>query len=498
VPAVFLLVSNRRQNPRRLTSLDDADDIIGFCVRGNCFAVRCAQVIVRHNEEEVRQLQMIVRHRYRHPATPGRDLSAFVVIPSRFHGVRSGQFAAPAPFNHDLRRFKGLGERQGKSSRGLDKNMRTSVTDTSGHQRAFASHQQIGSRINRGWRIVALRQSAVVMSRTMNKELSLQMMQMMMGGVTAQSISVAAELGIADLLAEPRSTAQLAEAAHVDSEKLFRLLRFLASLGVFQLDASERWNLTPLGGLLRSDGEGSVRAGARMLGRMSSVLPHLLDNVRSGRCAYNLAFGKPIFEDLAGKPEDAAIFDAAMNSFHGPETDAVLNAYNYEGISVLADIGCGSGAVMVATLRRYPAMRGIFYDQPHVMARTMQNVQAAGLTSRCTFQQGNFFESAPAGADAYTMRHILHDWSDDLCIRILGNIRKVIPASGRLLVIETVVPDGNGASPSKLFDVLMMMFPDGLERSETQFRNIFNASGFRLTGVTQTESPVCVVEARPV
>ena len=262
----------------------------------------------------------------------------------------------------------------------------------------------------------------------MDAELSLQMMQLMTGGVVAQSVSAAAELGIADLLEkQPHTAAQLATATGTDPQKLYRLLRFLASLGVFQEGPGGAWSLSPLGAVLRTEGPGSMRAGARMLGRMSRVLPHLLDNVRTGTCAYGLAFGKPIFEDLGGKPEDAAIFDAAMNSFHGGETDAVLNAFSYAGISPLADIGCGSGAVMAATLQRYPAMRGLLFDQAHVIGRTTSNMQSAGVADRCTMLSGSFFESVPPGADVYTMRHILHDWSDDLCIRILGHIRTVIP-----------------------------------------------------------------------
>lgn len=333
----------------------------------------------------------------------------------------------------------------------------------------------------------------------MNPELSFQMIEMIAGSVVAQSVSVAAEIGVADLLAHgPRTTAQLATSAGVDAGKLYRLLRFLASRGVFQEDAHGAWSLTPLADLLRSDAPHSMRAGARMFGRMAAVWPKLEENVRTGQCAYPLAFGRPIFEDLAHKPEDAAIFDSAMTSFHGGETDAVLNAYGYDGISVLADIGCGIGAVMAATLHRYPDMRGILFDQAHVIERTRPHIEAAGVAPQCAFVSGNFFEEVPPGADAYTMRHILHDWSDDLCITILGNIRKVIPEDGRLLIIETVVPVGNEPSASKLFDMVMMALPDGMERSEAQFHTIFNASGFRLTGITPTASPVSVIEARPV
>lgn len=333
----------------------------------------------------------------------------------------------------------------------------------------------------------------------MNPELSFQMIEMIAGSVVAQSVSVAAEIGVADLLAHgPRTTAQLATAAGVDAEKLFRLLRFLASRGVFKEDAHGAWSLTPLADLLRSDSPQSMRAGARMFGRVAAVWPKLAENVRTGQCAYSQAFGRPIFEDLAHKPEDAAIFDSAMTSFHGGETDAVLNAYSYDGISVLADIGCGIGAMMAATLHRYPELRGILFDQAHVIERTRHQITSAGVSSQCAFVTGNFFEEVPPGADAYTMRHILHDWSDERCITILGNIRRVIPPHGRLLIIETVVPTGNEPSASKLFDMVMMALPDGMERSEDQFHTIFNASGFRLTGITPTASPVSVIEARPV
>jgi hypothetical protein len=339
----------------------------------------------------------------------------------------------------------------------------------------------------------------VLLFPAVDQTLSLQMMQMITGGIVAQCVGVAAELGIADLLADkPQTTAQLAAVTKVESDKLYRLLRFLASLGIFQLSTDGNWSLTPLAGVLRSDVAGSVRAGARMMGRTSRVTPHLLKNIRTGQSAYSLTFGKTLFEDLGAKPEDAAIFDAAMTSFHGGETTAVLDAYNYDGVSTLADIGCGNGDVMATTLQRYPAMRGILFDQAHVMERTAIAVKAAGVADRCTLQSGSFFESVAPGADCYSMRHILHDWSDELCIRILGNIRKVIPASGRLLILETVVPDGNEPSPSKLFDILMMMYPDGMERSEAQFQSLFAASGFRLAGITPTKSPVSVIEARPV
>src|SRR5262245_26691991 len=333
----------------------------------------------------------------------------------------------------------------------------------------------------------------------MSANLSLDMLQLMTSGIVAQSICVAAELGIADHLTRgPRTSAQLAADVSANPEKLQRLLRFLASLGVFEGGANDTWSLTPLAELLRSGTPDSMRAGGQMLGRISAVMPHMIETVRTGKVAYPMAFGKPIFEDLSANPREAAIFDAAMFAFHGGEVAAVLDAYSYDGIATLADIGCGSGAVMTATLARYPDLRGICFDLPHVIERTTGNLKAAGLDGRCALQSGSFFEAVPAGADAYTMRHILHDWSDELCVKILSNIRRVIPASGRLLIVESVIPEGNDPSPGKLLDMIMMLVPDGLERTEAQFQRIFADAGFRLASVTPTHSAVSVIEARPI
>jgi ubiquinone/menaquinone biosynthesis C-methylase UbiE len=150
-----------------------------------------------------------------------------------------------------------------------------------------------------------------------------------------------------------------------------------------------------------------------------------------------------------------------------------------------------------ATLSRYPALRCILFDQPGVLERTAVNIRAAGLENRCELHAGSFFEAIPAGADAYSMRHILHDWTDDLCLRILCNIRRVIPPSGRLLIIEAVVPEGNDPSMAKLFDMFMMILPDGTERTEAEYSKLLSAAGFTLQSVTPTLSPVSVIDARP-
>jgi hypothetical protein len=165
---------------------------------------------------------------------------------------------------------------------------------------------------------------------------------------------------------------------------------------------------------------------------------------------------------------------------------------------VLADIGGGNGELITAILGRYPDMKGILFDLGHVIGRAKENLRASGLANRCSVVEGSFFETIPRGADTYLFRHIIHDWTDQQCGQILGHCRKAIPANGKLLIVDCVVPEGNGPSMSKVFDIAMLAFPGGRERTEAEFGALLQASGFKLTSVTPTTSMVSVVESRPV
>jgi hypothetical protein len=190
--------------------------------------------------------------------------------------------------------------------------------------------------------------------------------------------------------------------------------------------------------------------------------------------------------------------DAGMTSLNSYETPAMLDAYDFTGIPTLADIGGGNGSLLSAVLPRYPHMKGILFDLGHVVGRTKEKLKAAGLAERCSVIEGNFFESIPAGADAYLFRHIIHDWTDEQCIQILGHCRKVIPANGKLLVADCVVPAGNAPSLSKDMDMTMLTFPGGQERTEAQFRSLLKAASFELKSITPTATVISVVEAKPI
>ena len=208
-------------------------------------------------------------------------------------------------------------------------------------------------------------------------------------------------------------------------------------------------------------------------------------------------FGEPMFDYIGRNPE-LGRFSCRNDRVPRHETQAMLDAYDFSGIRTLADIGGGNGLLLAAVLQRYPQLHGILFDLGHVAGRARSGPEARGLEQRCSVIEGNFFESVPAGADAYLLRHIIHDWTDEQSVQILSNCRKVIPAHGRILLVEFTVPTANQASLGKDVDMMMLAFPGGMERTDDEYAALFEQSGFRLAKVTPTKSAVSVLEGRPV
>jgi SAM-dependent methyltransferase len=313
---------------------------------------------------------------------------------------------------------------------------------------------------------------------------------------TSQAIYAAARLSIPDLLKDgPRTVADLAQAASAHPASLYRLLRALASIGIFAETTPRTFQLTPLAEVLRSDVPGTQRPLALMLGdEQYQAWGHLVDSVRTGETAFDTIYGKPVFDYLADHPEQAAVFDAAMTAIHGRETAAMLEAYDFGDIGLLADIGGGNGSKITAILQRYPSLRGLLFDLPHVVERARPHIVEARLGDRCQLVGGNFFESVPAGADAYLMRHIIHDWNDGQSLTILRNCHAAMRPGGRLLVIESVIPPGNEPCGAKFLDLTMLVIPGGKERTADEYRTLYESSGFRLTRIVPTSAEVSVIE----
>lgn len=321
--------------------------------------------------------------------------------------------------------------------------------------------------------------------------------QMIAGFWGTQAVYVAVRLRIPDLLASgPRTADELAAESGSHPRSLYRLLRALSSSGVFREDADRRFALTPLSECLRRDAPNSLAGLAWMRGDWQyRAWGDLLHNVQTGETAFNHVFGEPLFDFLRHTPENAAIFDQGMVGVHSRETEAMLVAFDFSDIEVLADIGGGNGSVLAAVLTKYPALRAILFDQADVIDRAKANLAQAGIADRVQFIAGDFFQSVPSGADAYFLRHIIHDWNDEQSRTILKNCHAAMPSHGRLLLAEFVLPDGPEPFHGKWFDLAMMTVTGGQERTESEYRALLDDCGFEWKRVVPTATELSVIEA---
>jgi hypothetical protein len=321
--------------------------------------------------------------------------------------------------------------------------------------------------------------------------------QMATGYWVSQAVYVAARLGIADVLAAgPKSGQELAVATGADRQSLCRLLRALCAMGVFRTPAADRFALAPLGEALRSGVPGSLRAMVLTLGEIHyEAWGHLFHSVKTGASAFQHAFGAPLFEYLGRNPEARNTFNEAMTDFSALVAYAVLLAYDFSDVKSTVDVGGGCGELLTSILRVYPAMQGTVLDTPAVIAAAEKRLPWDPSRDRCTLLPGNFLEAVPPGADVYLMSGVIHDWDDDHAIRILRNCQGSMAQDSRVLVIECVVPDGHDISFSKLLDLNMLVMNGGRERTKTEFRELFDAAGLRMTRIIPTLSPLSVVEA---
>jgi SAM-dependent methyltransferase len=319
--------------------------------------------------------------------------------------------------------------------------------------------------------------------------------QMIVGSWTTQAIFVAAEMGIADhLAAEPLTAEELGRRTGTHSQSLYRLLRALASIGIFHEDDAGRFSTLPLGRLLASDTPGSKRSLARMAGaEFYGSWAGLIGSVQTGAAAFDGVFGKPFFQYMDAHPDRWHIYDDAMTGIHDAESLPVLEAYDFGALRTVVDVGGGNGFALAAILRRHPEVRGVLFDLPAVAERARGIFAERGLAGRCDFVGGNFFQSLPPDADAYLLRHVLHDWQDADAIAILENCRAALRPGAKALVIENVIPPGNAPCFGKWLD-LMMLVVGGLERTEAQYAELFSAAGLRLNRVVPTAHEVSVLE----
>lgn len=313
----------------------------------------------------------------------------------------------------------------------------------------------------------------------------------------SQAIYVAVELGIPDLLGEDvRNSDDLADACGAHPPTLYRLLRALASVGVLEEGEARDFALTPMAQPLRSDMPGSIAGWARLQGQeyFWSAWGNLLHSVRTGENAFRALHGEDVWSYRSTRPELNAIFNEAMVSRTNQAAQGILAAYDFGRFETIVDIGGGSGALMAMILAKHTNTNGVVFDQPHVVAGAQGALTQAGVADRCTTVGGSMFESVPVGADAYTMKSILHDWTDEECVHILRIVKAAMKKDAKLLVIENIVGAPNEDSFTKISDLNMLVLPGGRERTEDEWGATLDAAGFRISRTVPTESGIAVIE----
>jgi O-methyltransferase domain/Dimerisation domain len=326
------------------------------------------------------------------------------------------------------------------------------------------------------------------------------LLQMMTGYWVSQAVYVAAKLGIADLLVDgPVGCDDLAAATRTHAPSLQRTLRALASVGVFSEVAPGRFALTPPATLLRSATPDSMRALAIMYGEEQyRAWGDFLHSVRTGQPAFEHQFGMGIFEYYTKNPEASAVFNEAMTGWTARLAGAVVDSYDFSPFGTVVDVGGNQGTLLTAILRSHPSTRGVLFDLPHVVAAAEPVLAKAGVDDRCARLGGDFFEAVPTGGDAYVLASILHDWDDSRCTAILTRCRSAMPAHGKLLIVELVLPAGRDEPfLGKWVDLHMLVMASGRERTAAEYGKLLQVGGFELSRVVPTPAGPSIVEAVP-
>jgi hypothetical protein len=326
-----------------------------------------------------------------------------------------------------------------------------------------------------------------------NPELSFKMYELISGYWVACCIHAVSKLDIADkLLNGPKTLQELARETDADENALYRLLRAVSSVGIFEEKADGTFTLNDFGATLLTDVPGSVKPWALAnLGEHFPAFGDLTYGVKTGKVPFEHAHGIPVWEYYQQNPDAGANLAKAMAGMSGAVLKAIIDAYDFKSYKTLVDIGGGNGALMYAILEASPESTGIIFDEPYIADHTIQLIPA-DMTHRCTTVGGNFFEAVPAGADLYMTKWVIHDWNDEESIKILKNIHKAMPTGSKLLIIDSVIPDDAQNKPhaGKLLDINIMAMTTGKERTLSEFKNLLEKAGLTFKRLIQTDTEI--------
>jgi hypothetical protein len=340
------------------------------------------------------------------------------------------------------------------------------------------------------------REAAEVSQPSSAAQVTDELLELSLGYLYSAALHCAARFAIADRLADgPRTASEIAAAVQVDGPHLYRVLRLLATKGVFREDEEGRFHLTPLAEPLRTDKEDSLRDYVMARGEpvfwQSAAALH--EAVRTGTTAFENVYGVPFYDYIAADPELSGTFNSSMAAFSQALSNGIAEAFDFSASKTAVDVGGGRGGLLRAVLLRNPHMTGTLVDLESVVAGHL--LDTPELTGRWSAEAGDFFVSVPAGADVYLLKHVLASWTDEDCVRILRTCREAMPAHGRLLVINALIPPGNEPHAGKTGDVLMMTVLNGRGRTRAEYETLLQKAGFTVTRVLDTSSHASVLEA---
>jgi C-methyltransferase len=325
------------------------------------------------------------------------------------------------------------------------------------------------------------------------------MLELILAAWTSQAITVVAQLGVADALADgPLPIEELAARVGADADALRRLLRALISRGIFRRRRDGRYELNSLADTLRSDAPVSITWAAQFYGsrEQRERWTLLVDAVRTGNAVVAALRGKESFDYFAEQPELAELFNQTMTSISELTTAPVVAGYDFSAYPTIVDVGGGHGPLLATILAAAPDSRGVLYDLPGVVAGAPSVLCKHNVADRVQIAEGSFFDSVPGGGDAYVLKNIIHDWPDEKALQILRNVRAAAGPQATVLLIEFVIPKHDRDFPGKWVDLEMLLNLGARERTAAEYRDLLSRAGFRMTRVVQTAAPLSVVEAR--
>jgi hypothetical protein len=317
----------------------------------------------------------------------------------------------------------------------------------------------------------------------------------------SQAIYVAAKLGVADLVEDgPKTSEELAQAAGANASALHRVLRALASVGIFHQDESGRFRQTVHSSSLRTGVPGSFRAAAiAMNEEVYRAWGDLLHGVRTGEAAFEHVFRMSWIDYQNENPAVAKAFHEELTANSARMGALTAAAYDFSGFNKIVDVGGGYGALLTSIFKAYPHVQGVLLDRAPIVAGAREQIESAGMSERCELVIGDFFDEVPSGGDAYIMSFILHGWDDERDVMILKNCHRAMPGHAKLLAVETLVPPGNEPGLGKFMDLNVMVMRVGArERTEAEYRDLLIRGGFKLIRVIPTPGLQSVLEAVPM